>query len=208
MSAALRVALVPSTLLLVPEYAGRFDPIPDLRARAHAAVAWSVESAGRIVVVTATDRDPRHSKAPAGERVARALLRDRAPDEVVAVEWDASPQRCRDLGARLHAEAVARHTAVVVVGDGCARRTEKAPGHLDERCFSYDEAWLRAVASGALDGLRTLEPGLGADLLCHGRAPFQVLAGAAETAVCEEVWSADPFGVLYAVARLRVDGER
>ncbi len=207
MSPALRVAVVPATLLLVPEYAGVVDPIPDLRARVRAAVSWAVEAAEGVLVVTATDRDPRHSKAPAGERVARTLLGDRVPDRVVAVAWDASPQSCHALGVRLRAEATARHTGVVVVADGCARRTEKAPGYLDQRSQAYDEAWLGALGSGALGGLGVLDRALGADLLCHGRAPLQVLAGVMEDAACEELWSEDPFGVLYAVARLRSGAE-
>lgn len=207
MSTSLRVALVPSTLLLLPEYAGRVDPVPDLRARSAAAVAWALEASETVIVITASDRDPRHTKAPAGERVARALLGGRLPEEVLVVDWDASPQRCHALGVRLGEEAAGRHTGIIVVADGCARRSEKAPGHLDERSLAYDEAWLGALAAGTLGPLGSMDPDLGADLLCHGRAPLQVLAGAVAEAVCEELWSEDPFGVLYAVARLRADGE-
>ncbi|WP_035945757.1 hypothetical protein, partial [Knoellia flava] len=110
---------------------------------------------------------------------------------------------------------------MLVVADGSARRTEKAPGHLDPRSHEVDDvivAALRGAADGGLDGLLTLDTNLCADLLVAGRAPLQVLAGAAgapvnatggpaygafEVVTCEV---SDPFGVLYVVAHLARTG--
>lgn len=68
--------------------------------------------------------------------------------------------------------------ALLVMGDGSARRTLKAPGSLDERAEPYDAVVERALATVDLDALLALDAGLAADLLVAGRAAWQVLAGA------------------------------
>ncbi|WP_045876051.1 class III extradiol dioxygenase subunit B-like domain-containing protein [Pseudofrankia sp. DC12] len=94
--------------------------------------------------------------------------------------------------------------ALLVMGDGSARRTVKAPGSLDERAEPCDAVVERALATVDLDALLALEPGLAADLLVAGRAPWQVLAGAAAVPGTP-TWSADvlyadaPYGVGYFV---------
>jgi hypothetical protein len=62
-----RIAIVPSTLALLPEYASIDDPVADLRAAVNSAVAWLVED-GPASVVAAT---------PSAERVGAHLLGDR-----------------------------------------------------------------------------------------------------------------------------------
>lgn len=81
-----------------------------------------------------------------------------------------------------HGDAQARPTTLLVVADGSARRTEKAPGHLDPRSHEVDAAIvasIRGAADGGLAALLDLDPDLCADLLVAGRAPLQVLAAAA-----------------------------
>lgn len=132
------------------------------------------------------------------------------PRELVSVAATASPGDCLGLGREL--AATGRRAALLVLGDGSARRTEKAPGYLDPRAADYDEQALRGL-SGDLDALRTLDPALGAELLVAGRAPWQVLAGAAGAAeagsragtappgVRAEIrYAGDPFGVYYVVS--------
>lgn len=232
------LAVVPATPLLLAENVGRVDPVPELRSAARAAVGSVAAQADRLVVITASDVHPRHSRPPLGARVARELL-PREADEVVVVPWDAPVDVCRGLGSEVAAAALdpAARTALVVVADGCATRTEKAPGHLDPRASRMDADWLLALGCDESRGdpgeespapmrawtgeelgpatpidpraLLALDAGLAGELLFHGRAPLQVLAGAlaeddgSATArgalTAYEVMVGDPFGVRYVV---------
>ena len=81
----------------------------------------------------------------------------------------------------------------LVVGNGSARRTEKAPGHLDERAHPFD-ADLRAWLTG--DGPFP-DPGLGRDLLA-AMAGFEQMAAQVPTRGPATVdYDDDPFGVQY-----------
>ncbi|TMR01825.1 hypothetical protein ETD83_13965 [Actinomadura soli] len=93
-----------------------------------------------------------------------------------AVAFDASPAECLALGRDL-AESAGR-VALLVMGDGSACRSEKAPGYLDERAGPYDEAVARALAGADAAALAALDPGLSREVQAAGRAAWQVLAGA------------------------------
>jgi hypothetical protein len=110
----------------------------------------------------------------------------------------ADPEACLALGAELAHEA----TALLVVGDGAATHTEKAPGFLDERAGPFDDAVAAALAAADPAALAALDPTLAADLWAAGRAPWQVLAGATRdgTWTGELLHSSRPFGVGYHVA--------
>lgn len=92
--------------------------------------------------------------------------------------------------------------AVIVVGDGSARRTLKAPGYLDERAAPFDTTVQNALRSGDVDTLAALDAGLGAELLASGvpawRAIAPVLAGRAWEATLH--YADDPYGVRYFAA--------
>ncbi|GIJ20264.1 hypothetical protein [Micromonospora lutea] len=110
-------------------------------------------------------------------------------------------ETCADLGARLGSH---EPWALLVMGDGSACRGEKAPGYSDPRAEAYDETVARALADADLDALLGLDPGLSAQLRVAGRAPWQVLAGAARAAGGpwrgELRYHAAPYGVGYLVA--------
>ena len=107
-----RVVLVPSTLLLLPEYAGQVDPVPELRSAVLEAVATLGDGPVRVVAAgPRPDNVARGVIEAAGVRIARRLL---------------------------GREAVDGAAAVLVVANGSACRTEKAPGHLDERAEGFD----------------------------------------------------------------------
>jgi len=89
------------------------------------------------------------------------------------------PAEAAALGARLVAGP--SRTALLVLGDGSARRAVEAPGTLDARAAAYDGLVARALAAGDPGGLLALDPGLAEQLLVAGRAPWQALAGAAGT---------------------------
>jgi len=93
-------------------------------------------------------------------------------------------------------------TALLVIGDGAATHTEKAPGYLDERAGPFDDAVAAALAAADPAALAALDPALAADLWAVGRAPWQVLAGATRDGTWEGelLHSSRPFGVGYHVA--------
>jgi hypothetical protein len=95
----------------------------------------------------------------------------------VVVDDDMEPGDCAALGREL-ADSAGR-VGLVVMGDGSARRSEKAPGYLDVRAPAFDDGVAQALASADLDALAGLDPGVARELLVAGRAPWQVLAGAA-----------------------------
>ena len=104
------------------------------------------------------------------------------------------------LGARLAAGP--DPVGLLVVGDGAATHTEKAPGHLDERAGPFDAAVADALRAADPAALAALDPVLAAQLWAAGRAPWQVLAGATTGTAWsgELLYSAAPFGVGYHVA--------
>lgn len=114
---------------------------------------------------------------------------------------DADPAACLALGATLAEE----DAALLVVGDGAATHTEKAPGHLDERAGPFDAAVAVALRDADPAALAALDPELAAALWAVGRAPWQVLAGAAHGRgwTGELLHSSIPFGVAYHVALWR-----
>lgn len=111
---------------------------------------------------------------------------------------DAEPAACLALGAALAGE----DAALLVVGDGAATHSEKAPGYLDERAGPFDAAVADALRTADPAALAALDPLLAAQLWAVGRAPWQVLAGA----TADRAWTGEllhssiPFGVAYHVA--------
>lgn len=114
---------------------------------------------------------------------------------------NAGPAECLSLGAVLAAE----DAALLVVGDGAATHTEQAPGHLDERAGPFDAVVAAALRDADPAALAALDPTLATQLWAHGRAPWQVLAGATRGRAWtgELLHSSIPFGVGYHVALWR-----
>ena len=120
-----------------------------------------------------------------------------------------APAACRLVGEEL-AGRLEPGTAVLVVGDGAATHTEKAPGYLDERAGAFDAEVTRALAEGDPAGLLALDAALATELQAVGRAPWQVLAGLAAASAPrwdgEVLYSDAPYGVAYHVASWRRGG--
>lgn len=97
-----------------------------------------------------------------------------------------------------------RDVALIVLGDGSARRTEKAPGYLDERAAAFDDVVGAALARG--DATSLLRHGLaddgGEELLVGGLAAWDAVARAADgvTWDAELLYADAPYGVGYFVA--------
>ena len=209
------VALVPDRLIVVGAHrAGDPDGVPENGAPISIADFRPPATAGRRCVPSLA--------------VAATLLHDAGID-VGRVDWvvtdaQASPARCAADGERLIAGA--DRTALVIMGDGSARRRDGSPGQHDERAIGVDEQIEKAMREGDLDQLLALDPEPAEQLMIGGRATWQVLAGAlrslpgaagaagagAEAGAdadpdalhrgrrADISYSADPFGVWYVVA--------
>jgi hypothetical protein len=199
-----RAALCPSPPLLAPGVTGQDVVLPELREACAAAVAWLLAAAPDTaapdtvaVVGPATsaatwppDSVPDLSMhAPAAypgpatlplALVIGAQLLDAAgysgPRVLASVAGSASLGACLELGREL--AAAAPRVALLVMGDGSARRSAAAPGYLDERAEPFDASVEQAFRRGDLSALTALDPDLARDLLAAGRPAWQALVGA------------------------------
>ncbi|MGW2179239.1 class III extradiol dioxygenase subunit B-like domain-containing protein [Streptomyces sp. NPDC001732] len=123
-----------------------------------------------------------------------------APVEGLGVGEPLETGRCADTGQGLADRA--ERVALLVMGDGSACRTLKAPGYLDERAETFDAAAARALGAADPDALLELDEELAHELKAAGRAPWQVLAGAAQGAALggRLLYDDAPYGVGYLVA--------
>jgi hypothetical protein len=225
-------AFVPSTPLLVPEIAGGAAAgLHDARTACDTAVSglWAADP-DLVAVVAAGERTGevpppyRGSFAPWGvpidvtlsvgepgqdhDRLSPAalvgvwLLARHAPAGPVrlwTVDPAAAPADCAALGRAITA---GRRVAMLVLGEGAARHAA------DPRAESFDAAVLEALVDVDTARLLELDPGLAGTLRATGRAPLQVLAGAAGGAggtagqkLRSNVrYAAKPYGVGYFVA--------
>jgi aromatic ring-opening dioxygenase LigB subunit len=95
----------------------------------------------------------------------------------------------------------ADRVALLVMGDASARRSERAPGYLDERAASYDASVAAALAAGP-EAVAQLDGDLAADLLVAGWPAWQLLARVARGSSwhAEVLYDDAPYGVGYIVA--------
>jgi hypothetical protein len=169
---AKRVALVPGAPALLARNASINDPIVPLRAACGSAVSWLAELGVPIVV---------HCEHPS-LRLAEQLI--------------------------ANAGAVAQHRvqppveenldAVLVIGNGSACRSEKAPGFFDAQAAAYDERLGIALARPDRIALANLDRGLGRKLLADVDSlrwlGSEVLTSAHRSTL---LYDDDPFGVQY-----------
>jgi hypothetical protein len=205
-------AVCPHPPLLVPELAsGAAAEMDEVRSRCSAAVDRLRATGPDLLVVVGADVGPRAtSLRPWGVDVpvdvpeplplpllvggwlTRGVVRS-----FVAVATDLDPQECAALGSEL--SAAADRVALLVMGDGSARHHEKAPGYLDARAAPYDVQVADALSRTDTDALLALDPAEAQALLVAGRAPWQVLAGAASGAglSAADAFFTAPYGVGY-----------
>ncbi|MEG8178777.1 class III extradiol ring-cleavage dioxygenase family protein [Nocardia terpenica] len=130
------------------------------------------------------------------------------------VAGDAGVEHCLAVGAKLRGELDADDAdhGVLVVADGAATLSIKAPGYLDPRAAGVQDGIDRALATGDRAALAELDSGLCAELEVSGRAAYQVLAGLFEVderdPSVETRYAAAPFGVGYQVSVWRPGGGR
>jgi hypothetical protein len=227
-------AFVPATPLLVPDVAaGAAAELTHLRALSINAIADCLRrGADRVVMVAPGVTTSAHIGAAGftgiglfgntddiGDRQRGRELTDELPlalsvgqwlvdqvmgrcDDHLTVAHDASTAECIDTGTQLAASA--RRVAAIVVGDGSACRSDKAPGSLDPRAEAVDTSWMSALTAVDTAGLLALDPALCAQVQVAGRAPWQVAAAMAQHSEASLVGALhhheDPYGVMYAVA--------
>jgi hypothetical protein len=217
------VAFCPHPPLLVAEV-GQHEPVA-VRAPAIAAVRWLVsQPIERIVLLGAAgealiygpgsagsfagygidlsvrlpgaDTDPANGPLPLALAVGSWLLGQ--------ASWTGATLglTCDAHAGLPSGAALGANDGLLVMGDASARRTEKAPGWLDERAADHDAAVSSALASGDPDVLGRLDPDLGSQLLAAGvpawRAASRLLAGTRWEA--EISYDDAPYGVGYLVA--------
>ena len=114
------------------------------------------------------------------------------------------PSRAVETRIVLGRQVAARadRVALLVMGDGTACRTPKAPGAFDERAEPFDRAVSDALRTADVGALLTLDTALADELMVAGWPAWQVLAGAAgmRTWRGEVTYDAAPYGVGYFVA--------
>ncbi len=221
-------AVCPHPPLLLRELGGGLDLLAELRKECASALeALAAAEPDVLVVVGGHDVSAEHAEALApvrefggtGERVprertlppslgvARRLLDTvgyRGRVEMLTVAWDASAAEVEELGRRIAGRT--GRIGLLVLGDGSARRGDRALVYPDERSFAFDEEVRRCLSEGDPEGLLRLDPALAAELMAQGRAALQVMAHALAAddgggpVRPRVLYADDPFGVMYFVA--------
>ncbi|MEV6838007.1 class III extradiol dioxygenase subunit B-like domain-containing protein [Streptomyces sp. NPDC051133] len=176
---------------------------------------FGVDLAVRLGAALGTDQAPDQAPDHAPDRAAErelpaslavgAWLLERtgwadAPIEGLGVGEPLAPERCIQTGREIGARA--ERVALLVLGDASACRSVKAPGYLDERAAPFDAEVARALGAADVAAVKALDAELAVELKAAGRAPWQVLAGAAEDAGLSGalLYEDAPYGVGYLVA--------
>jgi hypothetical protein len=169
-----RVVLVPGTLALLPEYASLEDPVAELRTACQSAVAWLVEEGPVMILADAQ-----------GRRIGEHLVSEVGGSTRV-------PDSQHDLRGS--------DATVLAVGNGSACRTEKAPGHFDQRAAAFDAGLGRCLRDGRADSLAAIDRELARELWA-GVDPIIELARVPDIALVRVDYDDDPYGVQYWVVR-------
>jgi hypothetical protein len=220
-------AFVPSTPLLVPAVAsGAADELDVVRRASLEATRSALASAPeRVVVVGAGGRDATHATGTgtfrgfgvdldvpldpatlAGPALplplsigAWLLAQVGWPGERAALELDPQGDPTTP-GKALAAED--RRTALLVVADGSAARTEKAPASLHPDAAAFDAAVADALRTGDPARLAGLDRDRAAEVASSGWPAWSAAAAALGSATYDATLLADeaPYGVGYLVA--------
>jgi hypothetical protein len=224
-------AICPPAPLLARELTGRDPVIPEFREACAAAVERLVGCGPELVAVVGPAR--RTAAWPAAGRLNLAAFAPALDGDREDLGTDLSlplplglgvrlldeggyrgPRLLRSVGSGEPAAACLRlgaglrglgdRVGLLVMADGSACRSVRAPGYLDARAAPFDAALEQAVRSGDLGALRDMDESLARELLASGRPAWQVLAGAmpGRGTAAEVFYSDAPFGVFYLVAWL------
>jgi len=216
------VGFVPMAPLLVPAVAGGSARLDDVLRQACLTVAkrLTADAPSELIVVAparpAGEWDERHTWDFAGFGVPRPgpLDRPRLPWSLGIGAWLldevgwGGPRRYIGVDDVVMAgDEPTGDVAVLALGDGSSRRTERAPGHLDVRAEPFDNEIARLLAAGDVVGLATIDGELADDLLCAGRPVWRwlgALIGSRPVAAAQLLAHTAPYGVGYFVAYWRL----
>jgi hypothetical protein len=215
------VAFCPHPPLLVPEVAqGAAAELDGLRTACRTAIRRIAMPGTRLVVVgsgagaRAYRPTARGSLAGYGVAVEVPLGSDEPgpvelPFSLTIGAWllrDVLGPECGAVGYSLGAGDPlvlddSTPVALLVMGDGSARRSTAAPGYLDERAEAFDAQIAGALSRGDSTSL-SADAGLGAELLAAGTHAWNAVARVTAHARwnAELLYDAAPYGVGYFVA--------
>lgn len=203
------IAMCPNPPLLLPGATGQPVPeVEELRAACLAAVTVLLGYRSPTIVIVGATQQQDEPDGALSIQVGRSLLAQAGVDPGIGLidevlTADLPPEECQLLGQQLAADD--RGFGLLVMADGSARRTEKAPGYLDDRAQPFDAEVEAALRSGQAERLSALDPQLAADLMAAGRPAWQVAAAAVEASLPGSPWVVRahyfgaPFGVFYPV---------
>ena len=232
------VAFCPQAPVLVTDLAGgAAGELDDLRAACRTAIGRLAAPGRQLVVLGGGGggRDASYGSTTRGSLAGFGLDLEvplgsdepgpvELPPSLTVGAWllrDALGANCGAVGMKTDGSFPVEHrwdeqfvggdVALLVMGDGTARRTVKAPGYLDDRAAGFDEAIAAALRSGDPAALAELDPVLGAELLAAGlpawRRAGELLGDpllgrppAGDGWRAELLYESDPYGVDYVVA--------
>ena len=180
------IGFAPHPPLIKPEVAsGAAAELDDLRAACNKLVTTLLDISNELFI--------------AGDQqaidIGKWLCRDFAFQSVTEIATADAGNALADL------EKTSEEIAILVMADGSARRSLKAPGYLDERSHAYDDAVAAALESGEAAKLAGLDSALGTELLASGAELWPEIG----LALSNQRWDAnllfrdDPYGVSYFV---------
>ncbi|NRQ34280.1 hypothetical protein HII36_20835 [Nonomuraea sp. NN258] len=203
-------AVCPQTPLIVSQ-------LPDLRSACHTAIAaLRAARPDTLIVVGPAESTAAYDARAAGTlrpwglddtigegepvlplslTVGRLLLQGDAPGQAIA--HDTPPAGCLALGAELAARG--DRVALLVMADGSACLSSRAPGKYDDDAKPVNDLIATAVAEADQAALAGLDPERADRLWVSGRPALQVLAGAAGPAAFTGrlLAQSEPYGVGY-----------
>jgi hypothetical protein len=225
------VAFCPQPPVLVPALAaGAADELAGLRAACTAAIGRLSAPGRRVVLLGVGETSRSHSplargslagygvslevqlgapgwggalELPLSLTIGAWLVREVLGPRSGAIGFSVGPDGFGGpAAAELLALAEAEDLALLVMGDGSARRGTAAPGYLDPRAVPFDDTVIASLRAGNATALAALDPVLGEAVLASGvpawRVAGRLLDGGSYTA--EILYTGDPYGVSYVVA--------
>lgn len=207
--------------MLVPEVAqGAAGDLADVREHCDAAVRGLLAGDPERVTIVGSTAEPRRWDGSAGGTLRGYGIDVRAggsrlvlPAPLTIGAW--LLDRAGWTGDRVQVGVTGSETfdvrgPVLVMADGTAKRSDSAPGHVDARAPTYDEAIAQALAEGDAATLAGLDLELAERLWAVGvpalRSLGRSLAGA-PVRTARLAYDAAPFGVGYFVAEWELEAE-
>ncbi|MFZ4486131.1 MAG: hypothetical protein ACOYO9_06040 [Candidatus Nanopelagicales bacterium] len=199
--------LVPAAPVLVPGLSGNAVPAPEARTAALGVIKRLIQAGpDEVVVLAEADRegsfdgsapwdlhrlggmpavgDPGaggsyDQRLPVSLAIGASMLRDAGwtgSTSFQGLERTMSSDAATEVGR--HLGATPRSVGLLLLGNGSACCTAKAPGSLHPRASAFNEALLAMIQQGNLAAMMELSADETADQLSDIRVPLQVFAGA------------------------------